>query len=58
MTRSFGFWGRLLKRDTTLHECRHCGTTVSRQTERCPACGHDGIATYHIGLARVTVDTE
>lgn len=33
---------------TVVHECRQCGQTVDPDTERCPACGADGIASYPV----------
>ena len=33
---------------TTLYECRHCGTTVSVDRERCPACERPEIAEYRL----------
>ncbi|WP_449289640.1 DUF7129 domain-containing putative zinc-binding protein [Natronococcus pandeyae] len=31
-----------------VYECRHCGTSVDKHTEACPACGSEAIAMYHI----------
>lgn len=33
---------------TIIYECRNCGTAVAPETEECPSCGDDGIATYAI----------
>ncbi|WP_049923627.1 hypothetical protein [Halopiger djelfimassiliensis] len=33
---------------TVIHECRNCGTNVSAETTRCPACDGDDIVTYSI----------
>ena len=33
---------------TVLHECRACGTNVSAETDRCPACDGDDIVRYSI----------
>ncbi|WP_408957983.1 hypothetical protein [Natrinema sp. 74] len=33
---------------TVLHECRDCGTNVSADTVRCPACESEDIVTYSI----------
>ncbi|OAQ54413.1 hypothetical protein HTG_02375 [Natrinema mahii] len=33
---------------TVLHECRNCGTNVSAETSRCPACESQEIVTYSI----------
>jgi rubrerythrin len=30
----------------TLYECRHCGTTLSADTETCPTCGGEDVACY------------
>ena len=32
----------------TLYECRHCGTTLSADTETCPTCGGEDVACYQI----------
>lgn len=32
-----------------IHECRRCGEPVDGGCDRCPACGHGGIATYEVG---------
>lgn len=39
---------RLPGDEHTVHECRHCGTTVDRETDPCPACGTTDIVRYHI----------
>ncbi|WP_435349228.1 zinc-ribbon domain-containing protein [Haloarchaeobius sp. HRN-SO-5] len=39
---------RLLARDETVTECRHCGTTVEPDTETCPSCGADEFSQYQI----------
>lgn len=39
---------RLVRRDQVVCECRRCGTTVKRGTDRCPACGTAEIARYEI----------
>ena len=31
-----------------VYECRHCGTTVSSRTSRCPSCDESDIAKYII----------
>ncbi|WP_265107837.1 hypothetical protein [Halosolutus halophilus] len=31
-----------------VHECRTCGTNVSTDTTRCPACDGEDIVTYSI----------
>lgn len=31
-----------------IHECRTCGEVVESDTDSCPVCGRDGIATYEI----------
>jgi len=31
---------------STLYECRHCGTTLSADTETCPTCGGEDVARY------------
>jgi hypothetical protein len=31
---------------STLYECRHCGTTLSADTEMCPTCGGEDVACY------------
>jgi uncharacterized OB-fold protein len=31
-----------------LHECRHCGTTVGYDNDRCPECDSRNIAQYEI----------
>ena len=33
---------------TVIHECRDCGTNVSADTDRCPACDGDDIVRYSI----------
>ncbi|WP_254764780.1 hypothetical protein [Natrinema marinum] len=33
---------------TVVHECRDCGTNVSADTTRCPACDGDDIVTHSI----------
>ncbi|WP_222918382.1 hypothetical protein [Natrinema sp. SYSU A 869] len=33
---------------TVVHECRDCGTNVSAETARCPACEGEDIVTYSI----------
>lgn len=33
---------------TVVHECRDCGTNVSAETTRCPACESDDIVTHSI----------
>ncbi|ADB63815.1 hypothetical protein Htur_5184 (plasmid) [Haloterrigena turkmenica DSM 5511] len=33
---------------TVIYECRTCGTTVSADTVRCPACEDDDIVRYSI----------
>lgn len=33
---------------TVIYECRHCGTNVSPETDRCPACDGDDIVRYSI----------
>lgn len=33
---------------TVVEECRRCGTTLESGGPRCPACGRDDIARYHI----------
>lgn len=32
--------------EDAIYECRHCGVTVSRGAEACPACGSTEIARY------------
>ncbi|WP_436932441.1 hypothetical protein [Halosimplex halobium] len=39
----------LADRPERVHECRRCGATVDAGCERCPTCGHQGIATYEVG---------
>ncbi|MCG1004967.1 MULTISPECIES: hypothetical protein [Halobacterium] len=31
---------------TTLYECRHCGTTLADDTETCPTCGGEDVVCY------------
>lgn len=38
----------LTEAEQTVSECRHCGTTVEAGTKRCPECGHEAIARYHV----------
>lgn len=33
---------------TVIHECRNCGTNVSADTTRCPACDGEDIVRYSI----------
>ncbi|MDQ2052120.1 hypothetical protein RBH26_16705 [Natronolimnohabitans sp. A-GB9] len=33
---------------TVIYECRNCGTTVSADTTRCPACEGEDIVRYSI----------
>ena len=33
---------------TVIHECRTCGTNVTAETDRCPACDDDDIVRYSI----------
>ncbi|WP_436346898.1 hypothetical protein [Natronorubrum sp. FCH18a] len=33
---------------TVVHECRNCGTNVSADTTRCPACDGEDIVRYSI----------
>ncbi|MXV61099.1 hypothetical protein GS429_03295 [Natronorubrum sp. JWXQ-INN-674] len=33
---------------TVVYECRNCGTNVSADTSRCPACDGDDIVRYSI----------
>lgn len=33
---------------TVIYECRNCGTTVSADTVRCPACEGEDIVRYSI----------
>jgi len=33
---------------TVVHECRECGRTVDGDTDRCPACGTESIASYRV----------
>lgn len=33
---------------TIIYECRTCGTNVSPETDRCPACDDDDIVRYSI----------
>jgi rubrerythrin len=33
---------------TVVHECRHCGTTLTGQEESCPACDSSAISRYEI----------
>lgn len=42
--------GRLfgLGLDTTVRECRHCGTNVEPDDPQCPTCGSDGIVEYDV----------
>jgi len=35
-------------RTTTLYECRHCGTTLSADTETCPTCGEEDVVCYQL----------
>ncbi|AKH98653.1 MULTISPECIES: zinc ribbon domain-containing protein [Halobacteriaceae] len=35
-------------RDTVMYECRHCGTTVDHDADRCPRCDATAIARYHV----------
>lgn len=34
--------------DDRFHECRNCGTGVPADTDTCPACGAQAIATYDV----------
>lgn len=34
--------------DSVVSECRHCGTTVEPDARRCPECGKEAIARYHV----------
>jgi len=40
---SWGFSTRTAT-TSTLYECRHCGTTLSADTETCPTCGGEDVA--------------
>jgi len=40
--------GYLSDRPTMLYECRRCGAIAESETQTCPQCGHDGIATYEL----------
>jgi anaerobic ribonucleoside-triphosphate reductase len=33
---------------TELRECRHCGCSIEGDTEACPECGSQEIATYEL----------
>lgn len=33
---------------TTVHECRHCGTSVEPEAGECPQCGSGEVATYEL----------
>jgi len=35
-------------RQTVVYECRQCGRTVDGDTGRCPVCGTESIARYHL----------
>jgi rubrerythrin len=48
MARLLGRIRELLAVDQTIHECRHCGTTVASETETCPECGTNAISSYRI----------
>jgi len=37
-----------LRGETLVRECRHCGESVDGTRSQCPACGHQGIATYRL----------
>jgi rubrerythrin len=39
-------FARLQRDMTVICECRRCGTLVDDASVACPACDHDGIATY------------
>jgi rubrerythrin len=34
--------------DDTIHECRHCGTTLEADLDECPACGRREIVSYDL----------
>lgn len=34
--------------DTTVRECRRCGTTLAADDEHCPVCGAEDTAEYEI----------
>lgn len=36
------------KEGSVVYECRNCGTTVTEDTDHCPACNSTGIARYAI----------
>lgn len=38
----------LTETEPIVSECRRCGTTVDADTERCPRCGAEAIARYHV----------
>lgn len=38
----------LSESEPTVSECRHCGTTVEPGAQRCPECGKEAIARYHV----------
>ncbi len=42
-----GLRKRLSYRETTLTECRQCGTKCSEDTTECPVCGSKEIVTYN-----------
>lgn len=38
----------LTGRGSEVYECRRCGRTVEEETDRCPVCGAEGIASYTV----------
>lgn len=34
--------------DSDLYECRHCGKTLEKESEKCPDCGCEDIAQYKL----------
>lgn len=39
---------RAIKKADSIVECRHCGTTVTPETDECPACGGRAFAQYDV----------
>jgi len=34
--------------DRDLYECRHCGKTLEKKSEKCPECGSEEISRYEL----------
>jgi rubrerythrin len=43
-----GLLGRLFTSPTTIYECRHCGTTLDDEADRCPSCGGSETSRYEV----------